>query len=199
MKLILITFLSILSLTVYSKKVEGYIIKNDSSRIEVTLKIPFYSFTDIVNFLHLQKKTFQFTNGKKVKLTPEDIIEFGFAFDNKEYRMLSVWKSFGKNLKFKIKEPKKKIFLYLVSDGALKSFKYYFKGHLPTSQESGLFEEPVLKLVNQLPIRPSIDNFNQEMIKYLNCSATTELINKRSTLRDFIEDLIKVYNKECFH
>jgi hypothetical protein len=186
MKKLLIT-LAIITITssLKAELVDGYIIKPDSSKMDVRIELPTLSFDETINYRKLEYEVECYVDGIKQSFSAEDLLEFGFKYNDKSHRVVAIDQTFKRN-KFNI-EPKNKIFLHLEMDGKLKLYRYASGG-----------DEPISQIGNGTPKRPSLRKFQEDMTEYLkDCPQAVELVNKRATLRSYIGDLIKCYNENC--
>ncbi len=132
--------------------------------------------------------------GNRMKLKPNQADEVRFKYQNEEYRLISLPNDFGLISPF-FSNPR--IFLYLVKDGKLKLYDFYY-----LQNTNGMGESTAHRLYLQL------DNnavryfphfiFKIELKKYLNdCPRLIEEIEKDNVNMKELDEIVDFYNTNC--
>jgi hypothetical protein len=187
-----------------AKKVKGRIIfKNDTLEVTFNLKSTIWGKIDYEK-VQYQVKYYD-TNGKKIKLLPDDALEIQFYDADQEFRMLSRYNSLNDG---RIFSKSKSIFLALEKDGELKLFRYYYSQASPgmyngatgTFQATNFYtvDKYILQKGNGELKRPKDLNFKKDMASYFSdCPELAEKILSKSFVKNDLEFIVAYYNSNC--
>nr|NQU89140.1 hypothetical protein [Bacteroidota bacterium] len=208
-KVVLLIFLGMIFTTkVDAKKVNGQIIyENDT--IDVIIKLPVSLFSQKINYEKLQKKVQYYdSNGKKIKLLPDEAREIRFTYDGEDIRMLSRLNTLKNRNVF---SSGTHIFLRLKNDGKLKLFEYHYtesNGPAINTESSGnttvtggttySIEKYILQKGNGELKKPRGIIFRKDMMEYFSdCPELSQKIEQRELKKRDLESIVRLYNSNC--
>ena len=212
-RLIILSILSTLFLcSIAGDKVEGKIIFNNDSIINVTFIIPINLLTNTPKFQILQNGVKYFdANGAKTKLLPGSAKEIQFVLNDENIRMLT--KYYNHQM----------LFLKISIDGRAKLYDFYFNQNSPVinnASTGNIYQVPnnsvgmypiyrgnkdsgslnyagmyLLQKGDEELIKIKVLRFKKEMCEFFNdCPALVKKIKSGS--KD-MEAIVRFYNSEC--
>lgn len=202
--------LILIGLIFYSKinaaKIEGTIIFRNDSVSQVIFDIPIIFWLGEINYISLQELIiYKDSEKNKFRLTPDEVKEIIFRYNDEEIRMISV-----ENVpyKFPFNNPPRHILLRLIIDGNLSLFIFHNKvGPVgmyvgPGSKWRGYSNDVeliVLKKNGGELFKPSFTkSFKSDMKLYLSdCPSLIEKIENDIYNIDNIRQIVTDYNTNC--
>lgn len=203
-KSFLLVLISLFSISVFGKKVEGKIIRENDT-LYVTLNIPVKLFDVDPNYESLQYRVKYFDKtGKKITVWPDEAKEIQFKYNFENVRMLSRVNTIGG----KIFLARSRIFLKLEKEGKLNLYSYYFTQHsggmynastgMMSPGYSYSAERYVLQKGDQELKQPKTLSFKKDMAQYFSdCPTLVKQIESRDFRKGDMEQIVDFYNQRC--
>jgi hypothetical protein len=218
--IVLLLIQNIFISSIHSQNAKGKVIYNNNETAYYEFKIPLSLLTKRIEFEELQKEIVCFdSTGNKIKVLPENVKEISFSYENRNYKMLSVFtipKSlfYSENRVVNFIKRRQQIFMLLIEDGKLQLFKYFkeilLQPPIAIYIGPGYDKEDIsggIKIEEKYAIRRGSEVFNEllddkhfsdDMSFYFSdCPSLSNKIANKELRRGHFLSIVKYYNSNC--
>jgi len=188
-----------------AKNFKGYVIYPNQEKTEVLVSVPMIQFSKRPDYQEMQSKITIIKDNSPFGITPDQVLEVAFTYDEVLIRMISV------RDELKLTSPfanLANVFLKLEEEGAVRLFRYYQVSNAPgaynnqsgmsTANNARVADRFVVQRSNGPLVRLEGTSFKKDVAKFFHdCPDVIKRVKDKEYKKEDLELVVKRYNKVC--
>jgi len=188
-----------------AKNFKGYVIYGNQEKVEVLVSVPLIQFSKRPDYQEMQSKITIIKDDSPFGITPDQVVEVAFTYDEVLIRMISVRDELKLNSPF---ANLTNVFLKLEQEGAVRLFRYYQVSNAPgaynnqsgmsTANNSRVADRFVVQRGNGPLVRLEGMSFKKDVAEFFHdCPDVIKKVKDKEYKKEDLEMVVKRYNKVC--